>query len=53
MTIGPNGLYMFPRHDGVLLGGTFDRGIDNLDVDPAVTERILHGSARLFGGMHG
>jgi glycine/D-amino acid oxidase-like deaminating enzyme len=53
MTIGPNGLYMFPRRDGVLLGGSFDRGIDNTDVDPAVTERILHFSARLFGGMHG
>ena len=28
MTIGPNGIYMFPRHDGVLLGGSFDRGVE-------------------------
>ena len=53
MTIGPNGIYMFPRHDGILLGGSFDRGIDNTDIDPAVTERILHGNAELFGGMRG
>ena len=26
-TIGPSGVYMFPRHDGVLLGGSFDRGV--------------------------
>jgi len=53
MTIGPNGLYMFPRHDGVLLGGSFERGIDNTDIDPAVTGRILAGNAKLFGGMRG
>lgn len=53
MTIGPNGIYMFPRHDGVLLGGSFERGVENTDVDPAVTERILQGNRELFGGMHG
>jgi D-amino-acid oxidase len=53
MTIGPSGLYMFPRHDGILLGGSFDRGIDNTEIDPAVTERILHGNAELFGAMRG
>jgi D-amino-acid oxidase len=53
MTIGPSGIYMFPRHDGVLLGGTFDRGVENTDIDPAVTERILQGNAQLFGGMRG
>ena len=51
MTIGPNGIYMFPRHDGVLLGGSFDRGLENTEIDPAVTERILRGNAELFGGM--
>ncbi len=51
MTIGPNSTYMFPRHDGVLLGGSFDRGVDNTDIDPAVTERILQGNANLFGQM--
>ena len=53
MTIGPNGIYMFPRHDGVLLGGSFERGVENTDIDPAVTDRILAGNGELFGGMHG
>ena len=53
MTIGPNGIYMFPRHDGVLLGGSFERGVDNTDIDPAVTQRILEGNGELFGAMHG
>ncbi len=53
MTIGPNGIYMFPRHDGILLGGSFDRGVDNTDIDPAVSDRILRDSAKLFGGMRG
>lgn len=35
------GYYMFPRQDGVLLGGTFDRGVESLDPDPAITARIL------------
>ena len=41
MTVGPGDIYMFPRHDGVLLGGTHDRGVWDTSVDPAVTERIL------------
>ena len=53
MTVGPNGIYMFPRHDGVLLGGSFERGVDNTDIDPAVTQRILQGNMELFGGMRG
>ena len=53
MTIGPSGLYMFPRHDGILLGGSFDRGVDNTEIDPAVSDRILQGSAQLFGTMRG
>jgi glycine/D-amino acid oxidase-like deaminating enzyme len=53
MTLGPNGLYMFPRHDGVLLGGSFERGVDNIEIDPAVTQRIMQGNAQLFAGMHG
>ena len=53
MTIGPRGLDMFPRHDGILLGGSFDRGIENTDIDPAISNRILQGSAQLFGAMRG
>jgi glycine/D-amino acid oxidase-like deaminating enzyme len=50
-TIGPSGIYMFPRHDGILLGGSWGRGESNLEPDPAISERILTDSARLFGGM--
>ena len=50
-TIGPSGVYMFPRHDGVLLGGSFERGVWNTDPDPAVTERILRDNGLLFGAM--
>ena len=28
---------MFSRHDGVLLGGSFERGESNLEPDPATT----------------
>jgi len=51
MTVGPGDIYMFPRHDGILLGGSHDRGVSNLDVDPAVTARILRENGALFDGM--
>jgi glycine/D-amino acid oxidase-like deaminating enzyme len=51
MTIGPGDIYMFPRHDGILLGGSHDSGLWNMDADPAVTERILKENGALFGGM--
>lgn len=49
--IAPQSLYMFPRSDGILLGGTFERGVDSLEPDQAQSERILAGHARLFGSM--
>jgi glycine/D-amino acid oxidase-like deaminating enzyme len=48
---GPANIYMFPRHDGILLGGTFDRGVATTDPDPDITARILSGNAELFGRM--
>lgn len=42
------GLYMFPRRDGILLGGTFQRGEWSLDVDREEQTRILAGHAELF-----
>jgi D-amino-acid oxidase len=51
MTVGPGDIYMFPRRDGVLLGGTHDRDVWDTSVDPAVTERILRENAVLFGSM--
>jgi glycine/D-amino acid oxidase-like deaminating enzyme len=40
-------LYMFPRKDGIMLGGTFDHG--NWNIDPSVdeSERILKGHRRI------
>jgi glycine/D-amino acid oxidase-like deaminating enzyme len=50
-TVGPGDIYMFPRHDGVLLGGTFNRGVWSTEPDPAITERILRDNGLLFGAM--
>ncbi|HET9482981.1 MAG TPA: FAD-dependent oxidoreductase, partial [Xanthomonadales bacterium] len=36
-----NGAYLFPRHDGLVIGGTFQRGDWNLQPDPADTQQIL------------
>ena len=43
--------YMFPRSDGVLLGGTFQRGVESLEPDPAQTERIVAAHQRFFEAM--
>jgi glycine/D-amino acid oxidase-like deaminating enzyme len=44
-----DGLYMMPRQDGIVLGGTHERGVWDLAVSQAATERILAGHTRLFG----
>jgi glycine/D-amino acid oxidase-like deaminating enzyme len=51
MTTGPDDIYMFPRHDGILLGGTHERGDWNLQPDPVTTARVLRENAELFNGM--
>ena len=48
---GPGSLYMFPRSDGILLGGTFERGVATLEPDPAQTTRIVRGHQALFDAM--
>ena len=48
---GPGSLYMFPRSDGILLGGTFERGVSTLEPDPAQTARIVRGHRALFDAM--
>jgi D-amino-acid oxidase len=47
MTSGPGDIYMFPRRDGILLGGTHERGESSPEADP----RILRENAALFAGM--
>ena len=43
--------YMFPRRDGIVLGGTHDRDEWRLDVDPVVTTRILTNHRSIFERM--
>ena len=43
--------YMFPRRDGIVLGGTHDRDEWRLDVDAAVTARILENHRAVFEQM--
>lgn len=50
--LADRGLYMFPRSDGILLGGTHDYGVGSLQPDTAASARILAGHQALFAGMH-
>ncbi|MDQ3998058.1 MAG: FAD-binding oxidoreductase [Gemmatimonadota bacterium] len=51
ITVGPGDLYMMPRQDGIILGGTHERGEWSLEPNPAEISRIVHGHRRLFGSM--
>jgi D-amino-acid oxidase len=51
ITLPPTGLYMFPRSDGILLGGTFERGNWSLDPDPETEKRVLEGHRQFFAAM--
>jgi hypothetical protein len=42
---------MFPRRDGILLGGTFERGEWSLEPNREAEKRILDGHARIFASM--
>lgn len=43
--------YAFPRPDGIVLGGTFERGVEDTTVDPAAITRIVADHRRLFTGF--
>jgi glycine/D-amino acid oxidase-like deaminating enzyme len=43
--------YMFSRHDGVVLGGTHEKGHWSLEVDEAAVTEKLAKQAALFAGM--
>lgn len=45
------GRYMFPRTDGIVLGGTFQHGDTNLAIDPAQVARIVGEHAAFFEAM--
>jgi D-amino-acid oxidase len=42
--------YMFPRPDGIILGGTFERGEWEAETQPEAIARILASHHRLFAG---
>jgi D-amino-acid oxidase len=44
-------LYMFPRRDGIVLGGTHVRGDWSLEPDLVAKSRILAGHAKVFSGL--
>jgi D-amino-acid oxidase len=44
-------LYMFPRRDGILLGGTHERGEWSLEPNLEAQKRIMEGHRQLFGSM--
>jgi D-amino-acid oxidase len=43
--------YMFPRHDGVILGGTFQHGDWRLEPNPRDAGRILAGHTEIMSGL--
>ncbi|WP_324806488.1 FAD-dependent oxidoreductase [Sphingomonas sp. LY29] len=43
--------YMFPRGDGILLGGTYERGEEDATPQPSDIARILASHRRLFDGF--
>ena len=43
--------YMFPRADGIVLGGTHVRGDWSLEPDLTAKSRVLAGHARVFSGL--
>jgi len=43
--------YMFPRPDGIILGGTFERNVWEEQPEPAAIARIIASHQRLFGGF--
>jgi D-amino-acid oxidase len=51
ITVGPGDLYMMPRQDGIILGGTFERGEWSLEPNPTETDRIMKGHENLFARM--
>ncbi|QJB70651.1 FAD-dependent oxidoreductase [Parasphingorhabdus halotolerans] len=46
-----NGLYMFPRSDGIVLGGTYDQGETDLTPDPETARNIINGHSSISKAM--
>ena len=50
VALPPDG-YMFPRKDGIVLGGTFQHRVWNTDFDTAAEDRILSQHAKFYASM--
>ncbi len=46
------GIHMMPRSDGIILGGTSEKGVWTLDVNEDEKKRIVDGHIELFHSMH-
>ena len=44
-------VHMFPRRDGIILGGTREFGVETLEPNPAAERWILESHARIFDSM--
>jgi len=51
MALMEDELYMFPRTDGILLGGTFEKGEWSLSVNETAKARVLQGHAKFFSSF--
>ena len=48
---GGAGLYMMPRRDGILLGGTAEQGVWTLEPNDEARRRVVEGHITFFGRM--
>jgi len=48
---GRNFVYMFPRSDGIILGGSHEEGVGTTTPDPQVAARIFNEHSRIIAGM--
>ena len=46
-----NVLYMFPRSDGIVLGGSYERGNWDLATDSGIQDRVIRGHQAIFDGL--
>ena len=49
--INDEDLYMFPRRDGILLGGSHEPGVESLEANPVAERRILEGHTAVVEAM--
>jgi hypothetical protein len=45
------GIHMMPRSDGIILGGTSEKGVWTTEVNEAERTRIVEGHIELYGAM--